>query len=154
MMMKDLVLERMDAKGCAPAVRALVERIPNGQPLLVLPSRAARLLVAGSPDLASGLNVSERHVQIKLDVPDGEQFAETWGYWAGTKGPTTYVRVTEAALGDPARQPALDAAVLRALTRRNPGVGQARAADDLFCPETLLALPVTGWCDDCEQVCA
>lgn len=151
--MKDLVLAEMDALGSAPSLRRLIETLPADQPVVVRPHRAAWLPIGPSQDCDAALYMNVGHVHVKLDPADGEAFAARTGFHlSGVNGQTAYVRVTAAQADDPQWADELTAAVTRAFQRSitAPVPGRAEA----FCLETFVALPVTGWCDDCEQVCA
>ena len=151
--MRDMVLKEMDALGCAPALRRLVADLPDTQSVVVRPHRAAWLPIAASQDREAALYMNRTHVHVKLDPADGGAFAARNGFHVpGVNGQTAYVRVTPAQAGDPGLQEELRAAVARALAREITASDPAATTED-FCLETGLALPVTGWCDDCEQYC-
>ena len=151
--MRDMVLKEMDALGCAPALRRLVADLPDAQSVVVRPHRAAWLPIAASQDREAALYMNRTHVHVKLDPADG----------GGVRGAKRVPRARRERAdrlregygpqaGDPGLQEELRAAVARALAREITASDPAATTED-FCLETGLALPVTGWCDDCEQYC-
>jgi hypothetical protein len=153
--MKDQVLQRMDELGCEPALRRLVERLPDSQPLVVKAGRAEWLPIAASHEQDAALYMNVRHVHVKLNPADAERTAHANGLrLADVNGQTGYVFVSSEDAGRTDLQADLDAAVLRALRRHlgdPPSTGLLRPA--AVCPTTGLELPANGYCDEHEGTC-
>ncbi len=142
----------MDERGCQPALRRLVERLPDDQPVVVQAGRGDELLIAASHNEDAALYVSARDAHIKLNPADAEKVAHRTGLrLADVNGQTGYVFVSSRDAGRADLQEELDAAVLRALRRHLPGAGVGRPA--AVCPTTGLQLPASGYCDEHEGAC-
>jgi len=150
---KDQVLKRMDERGCQPALRRLVERLPDDQPVVVQTGRSGdELLIAASHNEDAALYVSARDAHIKLNPTDAEKLAHRTGLrLAEVNGQTGYVFVSSRDAGKADLQAEIDDAVLRALRRHLGAAGVGRLA--AVCPTTGLELPANGYCDEHEGAC-
>ncbi len=153
--MKDQVLKQMDDLGCEPALRRLVERLPDDQPVVARAGRGDWLLVAASHNQDAGLYLGTRDAHLKLNPADAEKVAQRTGLrLAEVNGQTGYVFVSSEDAGRTDLETELGAAVVRALRRHLGGPPQdafSRAA--VVCPTTGLQLPANGYCDEHEGSC-
>lgn len=130
--MKDQVLQRMDELGCEPALRRLLERLPDEERVVVKEGRADWLPLAASHNQDAALYMGRRDAHIKLNPRDAEETAQRLRLrLASVNGQTGYVFVSNEDAGRTELETDLDAAVRRALRRHlgGPppgGLGKAR----------------------------
>lgn len=162
--MKDHVLHRMTELGCAPSLRALVERLPTTTRIVVKAGRAEWLPLAAGDGHVAGVYMNVRHCHLLLTPADAAAVsAETGCRVTKTNRSTGYLHVTADEAADPHHVDALAAALDRAVLRSGTRLG-SDSPDDVavaggrrpqrVCQETGLEVPASGLCDDHGQECA
>lgn len=153
--MKDQVLKQMDELGWEPALRRLVERLPDDQPVIARPGRGDWLLVAASLNQDAALYLGPRDAHLKLNPADAEKVVQRTGLrLAEVNGQTGYVFVSSQDAGRADLQTELDDAFVRALRRHLGGPPQdAHGRNARVCPTSGLQLPANGYCDEHEGAC-
>ncbi len=93
--MKDPVLKKMDELGCEPALRRLVERLPDDQPVDFEAGRGAARSSLAQPGRRAVHGPGPRDAHLKLNPADAEKVAQKTGLrLAKVNGQTGYVFVT------------------------------------------------------------
>ncbi len=126
--MKEDVLLRMDALGCAEALRAVVSACPDDLAVVVKPGRGDFLPLAAALDRKAGVYLGVQDMTLMLQPSDAKAFAAQTGFHMPRLNATTgYVRVRAADAANPQHFDAMRTAVERAL-RRSAGAPAAEVA--------------------------
>lgn len=155
--MREHVLHRMDALGCAPALRQLVERLPEDVSVVVKAGRADWLPLAAADGCVAGVYMDVRHLLLLLTPQDARDVADATGCrLVRTNRSTGYLLVRAEDAADATRVGALIPAMERAL-RRSATRSGSETSEDLAvvrgrraqraCPETFELVPANGICE-------
>ena len=160
--MKDQVLARMDALGCAPSLRRLVAQLPDPTRIVVKPGRADWLPLAATGECVAGVYMDVHHLHLLLTPHDARDVSASTGCRVTKSNPSTgYLHLTAEEAADEAHVAIFAAALERALLRSGTRLGNdspediavARRSSQRICRDTGLEVPVTGICDDHGVVC-
>jgi hypothetical protein len=125
---KEDVLQRMDALGCAEGLRAVVSKLPDDLAIVVKPGRGDFLPLAAALDRKAGVYMGLQDMTLMLQPDDaGALAAQTACRIPRINATTGYVRVRAADAGDPQHFDAVRTAVEQAL-RRSAGAPAAEVA--------------------------
>lgn len=161
--MKDEVLRQMDEFGCAPALRAMVERLPDELAIVVKTGVGDFLPLAAADDCVAGVYMDHEHLHLLLTPADARAAAAATGCRiVKTNQETAYLKVVAAEAADdriaPRLQDAFNTAVRRSGTRYGPG-GEGNPPGggqrpQRTCPQTFELVPANGICEVHGAVCS